>query len=54
MSTGHFIQVVLKSTNKLGMGIAFAEGGRKVVVVAQYGPGGNIMGAFPQNVPPPR
>ena len=54
MSTGHFTQVVWKSSKKLGMGIAFADGGRKVVVVAQYGPAGNMMGSFPQNVPPPR
>jgi glioma pathogenesis-related protein 2 len=53
MSTGHFTQVVWKSTTKLGMGIGFADGGRKVIVVAQYGPAGNMMGDFPQNVPRP-
>ena len=53
MSTGHFTQVVWKSTTKLGMGVAFGNGGRNVVVVAQYGPAGNMMGEFPQNVPRP-
>jgi hypothetical protein len=52
--TGHFTQVVWKSSNKLGVGIGFANGGKKVYVVAQYGPAGNMMGAFPENVPPPR
>ena len=53
-STGHFTQVVWKSTTKLGMGVGFGDRGRRVVVVAQYGPSGNMMGAFPQNVPPRR
>lgn len=53
MSTGHFTQVVWKATNKLGIGVAFGDGGRKVIVVGQYGPAGNMMGQFPQNVLPP-
>ncbi|UJR16771.1 hypothetical protein I4U23_003671 [Adineta vaga] len=53
-ATGHFTQVVWKSSTKLGMGVAFGNGGQRVVVVAQYGPAGNMMGAFPQNVPPLR
>ena len=51
MATGHFTQVVWKGSTKLGVGIAFANGGRKAVVVANYSPPGNYMGQFPQQVP---
>jgi hypothetical protein len=51
MTTGHFTQVVWKSTSKLGIGIALSNEGKKAVVVAQYGPPGNYTGQFPENVP---
>ncbi|CAF1292407.1 unnamed protein product [Rotaria sp. Silwood1] len=54
METGHFTQVIWKNTSSLGVGVAFSDNGRRVVVVAQYGPAGNVMGQFPENVPPPQ
>ncbi|CAF2532699.1 unnamed protein product [Rotaria sp. Silwood2] len=54
METGHFTQVIWKNTSSFGVGVAFADNGRRVVVVAQYGPAGNVMGQFPENVPPPQ
>jgi hypothetical protein len=51
MSTGHFTQVVWKTTTKLGM--AKAEGNGWVYIVANYSPQGNMQGAFRQNVKPP-
>ncbi|CAF3795999.1 unnamed protein product [Rotaria sp. Silwood1] len=54
MSTGHFTQVVWKSTKQLGVGVAFGDGGRKVIVVAQYRPAGNMRGDFQRNVLPSR
>ncbi|CAF1460880.1 unnamed protein product [Adineta steineri] len=53
MQTGHFTQVVWKSTSKLGMGIAFGDGDGKVIVVGRYSPAGNMEGDFPENVPQP-
>ncbi|CAF1355333.1 unnamed protein product [Adineta ricciae] len=47
---GHFTQVVWKNSKQLGVGIAYADGGRKALVVANYSPPGNYMGQFPQNV----
>ncbi|XP_022220824.2 Golgi-associated plant pathogenesis-related protein 1 isoform X2 [Drosophila obscura] len=49
MNTGHFTQVVWKSTTKLGMGKAASKGG-KIYVVGRYQPQGNILGKFEQNV----
>ena len=49
-ATGHFTQVVWKGSSKLGVGIAFADNGRKAIVVANYSPPGNYQGQFPQNV----
>ena len=50
METGHYSQVVLKSSTQVGFGIATA--GDKSYVVAQYFPSGNFSGQFPQNVVP--
>jgi len=55
-STGHFTQVVWKSTTQLGCG---AAKGTKTIngtlynafyVVCQYSPAGNVQGQFPANV----
>ncbi|CAF0763149.1 unnamed protein product [Rotaria sordida] len=54
METGHFTQVIWKNTNSLGVGVAFDNSGRRAIVVAQYGPAGNVMEQFPENVPPPQ
>jgi len=45
--TGHFTQVVWKSSTAVGM--AVSEDGK--FVVANYFPAGNFMGHFPENVP---
>jgi uncharacterized protein YkwD len=54
MATGHFTQVVWKSTTTLGCGIASGKyqtyNGR--YVVCRYTPPGNYTGQFPQNVLP--
>lgn len=48
--TGHFTQVVWKATTHVGM--AKSKDGR--FIVANYSPPGNMMGAFPANVKPPK
>ena len=47
--TGHFTQVVWKSSRELGVGAARSRSG-KVYVVANYSPPGNYLGQFPANV----
>lgn len=51
--TGHFTQLVWKSTRKVGCGVAQARGGR-VYVACNYDPFGNMKGQFRQNVLSPR
>ena len=51
--TGHFTQLVWKSSKELGMGIAQASDGTWYVV-GNYSPPGNIFGQFPTNVLPPK
>ncbi|KAL9977239.1 hypothetical protein ACROYT_G014621 [Oculina patagonica] len=48
MNTGHFTQVVWKSTTKLGCGVATKSG--KTYVVARYYPPGNYNNQYRQNV----
>lgn len=48
--TGHFTQLVWKSTQKIGFGIA--TNGQRIVVVADYYPPGNYQNKFSQNVFP--
>ena len=56
MKTGHFTQVVWKNTTKVGFGYGIAKEKYqgwdmiKTIVVANYGPPGNYMGDFPNNV----
>ena len=50
-NTGHFTQVVWKGSKTLGCGIAT---GKYSWVVCRYGPPGNMMGDFPENVLPPK
>jgi glioma pathogenesis-related protein 2 len=51
--TGHFTQLVWKTSKELGMGIAQAADGTWYVV-ANYSPPGNISGQFPTNVLKPK
>ena len=48
MATGHFTQLIWKNTNKMGIGFGIANEGKKIVVVARYGPCGNVIGHFPK------
>ncbi|CAD7077045.1 unnamed protein product [Hermetia illucens] len=50
--TGHFTQVVWKSSRRLG--VAIARRGSSTWVVANYDPPGNYSGQFKDNVPRPR
>jgi len=52
MGTGHFTQVVWKTTKKMGIAKARTSGG-KIIVVANYEPAGNWIGQYSANVPPP-
>jgi uncharacterized protein YkwD len=48
--TGHFTQVVWKSTTQVGCGIAQCTDG--AILVCNYSPAGNMQGAYVENVPP--
>ena len=48
-ATGHFTQVVWKSTKKVGFGYAANE--NYSYICARYNPAGNMEGDFPDNVP---
>jgi len=50
--TGHFSQLVWKSSNELGIGTAKSATGTKIVV-ANYNPPGNYLGKYVENVPSP-
>ena len=59
LDTGHFTQVVWKSTTTLGCGYAIGshtENGTRFnayYAVCRYSPSGNVTGQFPANVPVP-
>ena len=48
-STGHFTQVVWKSSTKLGCGIGVASN-NNIYGVCNYSPPGNVQGQFALNV----
>ncbi len=52
LATGHFTQVVWKSSKSIGVGVAKGRGGTTYVVVNYY-PQGNYLGQFSANVPRP-
>lgn len=51
--SGHFTQMIWKSTKKAGFGIASSPDGHTTFVVGRYRPPGNVYGEFPDNVPLP-
>ncbi len=56
MATGHFTQVVWKSSTRLGLGLAAGKhkGSNAYYCVAEYSPPGNYGNKFRENVLPPR
>ncbi len=52
--TGHFTQMVWKSSQKMGVGVALSANGREVYIATNYYPAGNIInpGYFEKNVLP--
>ncbi|CAH8433433.1 unnamed protein product [Heterobilharzia americana] len=52
--TGHFTQVVWKSSKKAGFGAAKSKDGMKIYVVGRYRPAGNVIGHYIENVPKPK
>ncbi|XP_014296097.1 uncharacterized protein LOC103580017 isoform X1 [Microplitis demolitor] len=52
LKTGHFTQIVWRSSTELGVGMARNRNG-EVYVVCNYNPAGNFLGSFMENVLPP-
>lgn len=52
LKSGHFTQVIWKSSEYLGVGVAKNTQG-SIYVVANYSPAGNFVGHYVDNVPPP-
>lgn len=52
LATGHFTQLVWRSSQSLGIGVATSSTGG-TYVVANYDPPGNYVGKFKENVPRP-
>ncbi|XP_049857672.1 uncharacterized protein LOC126340742 isoform X2 [Schistocerca gregaria] len=52
LKSGHFSQMIWRSSKELGMGIARSKNGR-AIIVANYNPRGNYIGQFVSNVPKP-
>lgn len=50
-ATGHFTQLVWKSTTEVGCGISISRDS-KIYAVSQYTPPGNVQGRFKENVLP--
>ncbi|KAL0266619.1 UNVERIFIED_CONTAM: hypothetical protein PYX00_009112 [Menopon gallinae] len=50
--SGHFTQLIWKSTTEVGMGRARSKRGKQYIV-ANYNPPGNFSGRYAQNVPKP-
>ncbi|KAK4872975.1 hypothetical protein RN001_015004 [Aquatica leii] len=51
LKSGHFTQVIWKTSEFLGVGVAKSRQGQ-MYVVANYNPAGNFLGHFSDNVPP--
>ncbi|KAF9942239.1 hypothetical protein BGZ75_001386 [Mortierella antarctica] len=54
MKTGHFTQVVWKGTKSVGCAKKFCPNSNWTIYICNYAPPGNMMGAFPKNVLPPK
>ncbi|CAH8440673.1 unnamed protein product [Schistosoma curassoni] len=50
--TGHFTQVIWKSTTTAGFGRALSKDRHSIYVVGRYDPPGNFSDEFLENVPP--
>ena len=50
-ATGHFTQVIWRASTQLGVGLAFTSDQKTAYAVANYVVPGNLLGAFPANVP---
>lgn len=53
LKSGHFTQVIWKSSENLGVGVAKSSQG-SIYVVANYFPAGNFVGHYVENCPPLR
>ena len=51
--TGHFTQLVWRSTTEVGIGVSYREESKMVFVVMNYNPPGNYPSRFSDNVFPP-
>lgn len=51
-STGHFTQVVWKSTSEVGCGIKSCDNSWGSYVICSYKSSGNFLGQFEENVEP--
>ncbi|KAG5441917.1 Golgi-associated plant pathoproteinsis- protein 1, variant 2 [Clonorchis sinensis] len=51
--SGHFTQLIWKSTVKAGFGVASTKDGHQIFIVGRYMPPGNMLGEYLKNVPPP-
>ncbi|CAO3565887.1 unnamed protein product [Mortierella alpina] len=54
MQTGHFTQVVWKGTKTVGCAKKFCPNSNWTIYICNYAAPGNMMGAFPKNVLPPK
>ena len=50
LKTGHFTQLVWKSSKNLGAGVAYSSDHTKLYVVARYSPRGNFGDQYDDNV----
>ncbi|VEL08069.1 unnamed protein product [Protopolystoma xenopodis] len=49
----HFSQVIWRSSELAGFGMAVSDDGHNVYAVGNYTPPGNVVGHWNQNVPAP-
>jgi uncharacterized protein YkwD len=49
--TGHFTQIVWRTSREVGCGVAVCKDGAQILV-CRYSPAGNVQGRYRENVPP--